>query len=125
MNTFEIRPATASELSGYFAFSRSAQQRLRDLALAQYVPSAHAEYEESFRVKQRHGKVLAVVVDGVLAGAFCLDDEPARWWGDGASDALYLSSIVLSPEMRGRGIEAEIFRCCAERVRPRQDAVAP
>ena len=144
-----VRRAVPDELPAYLAFSRAAQQRLRQRGLAQYLPAAHDEFAGDMRQRVACGSLLSAWSGGQLVGFFNWDTvRPAMWpatpsvtpsatpsvtppvtppvTGGNASEqpfAYYLAGMVVAPSARGRQVGPRILRWCLEDARRRHAAV--
>jgi GNAT superfamily N-acetyltransferase len=115
----EVRRAVREEVGIYADFGRAAQAWLRTRGLEQYVPAAHDEYADAILARAEAGTLYAVWDSGSAVAFFSLDPAPSPWWPADGAPALYLAGMVVSQQVRGRGVGGHILLWCAAEARRR------
>ena len=108
----DVRRARRVDLAGYVAQARSAQARILERGLAQYVPAAHPEYDAYVRARIADGTLHAVWDHGEPVAYFVLETARSRWWPADEANALYLAGMVVARAAHGRGLGAAILEWC-------------
>lgn len=124
-STFRVRVAHLEDLELYLAYSRAAQQRIRERGLAQYVPAAHEPYREAMRRRIEQGTLFAADGQSELAGEhapmtandspaafFNLERSRSSWWNEDGVPAAYLAGMVVAPTWSGRGVGRWVVAWC-------------
>ncbi len=117
MTCVRIYPADETQLDAYIDLLEEAATWLWAKGVRQWRPGEHRAARAELRAQLQSGCLILAEEDGRLAGGCLLTEVAPACWPDAASDALYLSGLVVARWAAGKDLGARILDAAAEAAR--------
>ena len=107
----------ATRLDAYIDLLEEAAEWLWAKGIHQWRPGAHRAARPKLLAQLQRGCLILAEADGRLAGGCLLTEVAPAVWPDTATDALYLSGLVVARWAAGQDLGARILDAAGEAVR--------